>query len=1036
MVRQRSHLLRKCADKLIEVVAKIVKSRIWRFPKWIVGDSISTRMLRNYLGTILIVSAAMGAILNYSIQKFNRLTHIRESYRETLLEFNKARFTESQLYLHKVSRKPADIMRASELMSFIHDAQKGMNEQAKTIEAMRAPEESVAKLHSQIKTYEKQVEANIKARKLTASALEQAKAFEIFLREQIDDENKKIEQAQMRLYQMVLITLALGLLFGSLIFRQLSRSITDPLFALSEAAKAIASGDWSVSIPTRAKGEVGALAKAMQTMLQALTETTVKKEHYQAIVNTAPSLIVILDRFGKIVLFNQTSEKVTGYSFEEVKGQYFWDLFLAEEERGPVCEIFRQIVADKNVKGSENYWVTKGKEKRLISWANTFINGKDGKPDYVVSIGIDITEKKAAENYLKQSLDALAQSQQIAKLGSFDQDMSTQKIWWSDELYTILGLKRRVFIPTLHTIKQIIHSEDLNNIREALITAKNQDAGADFQVRMKHAAGHFIHVRIRGQFRFEGEKPVQMVGTVQDITDWKKAQEDLARSEESLRLALAAGNMGTWDADWPLQPGKAKWSERMRKLFEFDSDQDLTQEMVVNRIHPDDRNHYNSILTKALSHDGQQEVTYRLLFPDGRIKWIYGVGQVIERDETHQPIRMAGICMDITERKEAEDRVRASEAILAESQRVAHLGSWTHDIPKKEIIWSDEAFRIRGLEPQSVKPTIELFLAHIHDEDRARAENRIFQALSSNVEYDDEFRIVTAGNDIRWIHSRGRTMTNESGKVIRFFGTEQDITDRKTAQQQIAEQQEMIVHSSHMASLGEMASGIGHEMNTPLADIRNNASLMIRKIDCNKIDPVNLKDHLNRIIATTEKTSEIVQSLRDLTRDVSDSPNQSFTLQQVFNQALSLCRHKFRKNGINLIIKDPLTPMEELVFLGKPTQISQVMINLLNNAFDAVMERPNDKERWISLEVRSDATCCEIAVTDSGPGISEENQKDLFQSFFTTKPVGKGTGLGLSISKKLIENHNGQLYFDRSSKHTRFVIHLPALKPASQAQAA
>lgn len=229
-----------------------------------------------------------------------------------------------------------------------------------------------------------------------------------------------------------------------------------------------------------------------------------------------------------------------------------------------------------------------------------------------------------------------------------------------------------------------------------------------------------------------------------------------------------------------------------------------------------------------------------------------------------------------------------------------------------------------------------------------------------------------------------------------------------------------LLQSAKMATLGEMASEIAHEINNPLTIIQGKVALLMRTIEQEKVEKDKIKVNLQRITNTIDRIVKIIRGLRSFSRHSEKDPMTAVDLRLVISEIIDLCADKFKQNNIKL-----KTDLEEnLIVRGRFAQIGQVLINLLNNSFDAVVGLTGDK--WVSIEVKKISNKIHVAVIDSGLGISEEVVNQMMNPFFTTKEVGKGTGLGLSISKRIIEDHSGTLYFDEKSLNTRFVIELPS----------
>lgn len=223
---------------------------------------------------------------------------------------------------------------------------------------------------------------------------------------------------------------------------------------------------------------------------------------------------------------------------------------------------------------------------------------------------------------------------------------------------------------------------------------------------------------------------------------------------------------------------------------------------------------------------------------------------------------------------------------------------------------------------------------------------------------------------------------------------------------------------SRLSALGEMAGGIAHEINNPLMIISGKAAILEAIAKKDPIPRQEVLNHVSSIVSTVERISQIVMSMKVLSRENKEADRTAFPIQKLFEQVLSICKERFATAGVQLTVSAP----DVDVIVNEP-RISQVLINLLNNAFDAVRDRL-ENERWITLEAKERGSKIEVSVTDSGTGVPQEIRDRIFDPFFTSKEVGQGTGLGLSISKTFIEGHGGQLQLDPHSTHTRFFFDL------------
>ena len=238
----------------------------------------------------------------------------------------------------------------------------------------------------------------------------------------------------------------------------------------------------------------------------------------------------------------------------------------------------------------------------------------------------------------------------------------------------------------------------------------------------------------------------------------------------------------------------------------------------------------------------------------------------------------------------------------------------------------------------------------------------------------------------------------------------------------IDQQKATAINSARLASLGEMAGGIAHEINNPMAVIIGNLNIMSKFLDKDPIEKERLKKSIESMNKTSQRIVSIVMSLKNYSRNGESDPLQPEPIKEIIEETLPLCEEKFSYKRVQILI---VNVDSDILISCRKTEISQILVNLLNNSFDAVEALT---ERWVKVEILDLDGEVQIRLTDSGPGIPKESISKIFDPFFSTKEVGKGTGLGLSISYNIMKAHGGSLYIDQECSNTCFVLSFPSIK--------
>ncbi len=367
---------------------------------------------------------------------------------------------------------------------------------------------------------------------------------------------------------------------------------------------------------------------------------------------------------------------------------------------------------------------------------------------------------------------------------------------------------------------------------------------------------------------------------------------------------------------------------------------------------------------------------------------------------------------EIEQRRRTEEALKKSEVRLSEAQHIALMGSYERNMLTDEAFWSDEYYRIFGYEPGEVSCSQSFFYGHLHPEDREAVRDKIQTILENNApSYEFQFRFVRKDGEIRFGHTIGKVKADKAGHPVILSGTLQDITARVKMEAMLQEKQAQIAHAGRLASLGEMASGVAHELNQPLSIIRLNAEGLKLSLKRNgSLLPQYEKD-LKAVMTGVDRAADIIEHMRGYAR-TGGSDDEYLCLSAPVDTALMFFKEQFRNHEIALetYYEDSLPK----VFVSFQ-RFEQIAVNLLSNARYAVDKRkkksPETYQKKIALRVfyDRDRKAVVFEVKDNGIGMNPEEQKRCLEPFFTTKEVGEGTGLGLSIVHGIVKEFKGGL---------------------------
>lgn len=730
-----------------------------------------------------------------------------------------------------------------------------------------------------------------------------------------------------------------------------------------------------------------------------------KEETYELMENVASIGFWELDVLTRVSTWSPEVYEIYGID----KGRSLSDVdginFYAEHERERITQYVTNCIAKKEKFDEEFEFIDANGKEKWVRSIGMPVEDEEGNVKKLIGVFQDISHSKKQQNRIQEKQRYFELAIDGASLGIWDWDLRDNSVKFDSNWAKMLGYELSEIEMKLEEWEKRVHPDDLEQCYADIKKYMDGETSHYENVhRMQHKNGEWVYILDKGKFsEYDADgKPIRFTGTHLDVTEAKAAQREL-------EMVLGHIDVGIWK--WNVKENKLHWDESMYKLYEVNRSQfKLSNESWREMVLPEDREKASHAFYNALLNKKEFNYNLRILTKNNHIKNISSMAKV-EYDAEGNPLFVYGINIDRTNELEKQSLIEESERFLNETLDTMPAIFYAKDRESKKFIKVNKSYHdfFKTTDPEILgKDNQELFPKEIADHfDKIDAQ--VYQEGKLIVAEEEA---INAAGEKKQFHSYKFPYYDKDNNVYALGGISIDIT----AQKQLEEQ---LTHQAKFASIGQLAAGVGHEINNPLAIIKGYLSTIQNKHPYFSDD---IKAKFEKIDLAVLRIKNIVSGLRAFSRDDGFDETE-FDVIQLIEETIFMIEDIYSNEGVNIHIENNTDDLlGDLLATGNRGKFQQVIVNLLSNAKDATVEQ---NDRQINIKISYHGNNLNISVCDNGKGVPAELRDKIFDPFFTTKEVGSGTGIGLSLSYQIMEELKGNIKLGKSSNGAEFIVELP-----------
>jgi PAS domain S-box-containing protein len=720
------------------------------------------------------------------------------------------------------------------------------------------------------------------------------------------------------------------------------------------------------------------------------------------------AVIVVNAQTGQIVLWDPSATGVFGYSFPEALEMSFEELaperlksrYRAEMSRyrDPVRALIHESSA-----ALEHSAARKGQQEMFVelSLSPTDPPGKmEHRDRFVLAIVRDVTERaravealRASESELRTKFAAMTDVILVLdKEGRYLDIAPTNPSLLYKPPAELIGRRLHEVLPTPQADSFLAHIE----------RALEAQQEVEFQYTLEIGGSEVWFAATVSPMPED-----RVLWVARDITGLKEAEEALRKSEERYRLVAQATNEAIWDSD--ILADKQTWNGAIEAIFGYPAGIETNSAWWEEHIHPEDRERVLAGIESVIESGGEMwSEEYRFRHPDGSYRFCHVRGEA-QRDQNGVPSRMTGVVQDVTERKRVEEALRTSEArfraLVERIPAITYIEVVDSEEPATEFLYiSPQIETMSGYSPEEWMADPGLFSANLHPEDRERVLAEDERTEETGEPFSMEYRQFTRDGRVVWVRDVAFLVHDEDGEPLYWLSVQLDVTERKKAEEELAELVEELRRSN--AELEQFAYVASHDLQEPLRMVASYTQLLARRYE-GRLDS-DADEFIGYAVDGANRMQTLINDLLTYSRVGTQGHELVPTdTGEVFGVACANLKRAIEESGAEVVSSEELPTV-----MGDQTQLVQLFQNLIANAIKFRREGVAPR-----VEVGAERSTEEewlFRVGDNGIGVEPQYAERIFRIFQRLHGKGEytGTGIGLAVCKKIVERHGGRIWVD------------------------